>query len=65
MTPAFVWVYTWWGAIPVFITVYIPFFVVSFLCYDWKPRTQKIVIGTLFAINVISLIVFAGILHWI
>ena len=64
-TPAFVWVYPWWGAIPVFVTVYIPFFLVSFLCYDWKPRVQRIVIGALFGIDAISLIVFAGLLRWI
>lgn len=64
-TPTFVWIYPWWGAIPVFITVYIPFFVVAFYCYDWKPKVQKIVIGSMLAVNVISMIVFAGILHWI
>jgi hypothetical protein len=64
-TPAFVWVYPWWGAVPVFVSVYIPFFVVSMYSYDWKPKTQKIVIGTMFAINAIMLIVFAGILKWI
>ena len=65
MTPAFHWVYTWWGALPVFITVYIPFFVVSFLCYDWKPKTQRLVIGILFAVDLVMLVVFAGILKWI
>lgn len=64
-TPAFVWVYPWWGALPVFITVYIPFFVVSMYAYDWKPATQKRVIGGLFALNALMLIVFAGILQWI
>jgi hypothetical protein len=64
-TPTFVWVYPWWGAFPVFITVYIPFFVVSFLCYDWPQRTQKIVIGALAAVDILALVVFAGILHWI
>ena len=64
-TPAFAWVYPWWGAFPVFITVYIPFFVVSFYCYDWSPRVQKAVVGTLFAINALMLIVFGGILSWI
>ncbi len=64
-TPAFVWVYTWWGSLPVFITVYIPFFVVSMYCYDWAPRTQKIVIGSLFGVNAAMMIVFAGILGWI
>jgi hypothetical protein len=65
MTPTFVWVYKWWGAIPVFVLVYIPFFVISFLCYDWKPKVQKIFIGSLAGVNVIMLAVFAGILHWI
>jgi hypothetical protein len=64
-TPAFVWVYPWWGAIPVFIAVYIPFFVVSFLCYDWKPKVQRAVIGAIFGVDAIALIVFAGILDWI
>jgi hypothetical protein len=64
-TPAFHWVYPWWGAFPVFITVYIPFFVVSFLCYDWSPKVQRIVIGALFAVDALMLIVFAGILKWI
>ena len=51
-TPAFHWVYPWWGAFPVFITVYIPFFVVSFLCYDWRPKVQRIVIGALFVVEI-------------
>jgi hypothetical protein len=64
-TPAFVWVYPWWGAFPVFVTVYIPFFVVSMYCYDWKPKMQIAVIGGLFAVNALMMIVFAGILGWI
>jgi len=65
MTPAFHWVYSWWGAIPVFITVYIPFFVASFLCYDWPPKKQRLFIGVLFAVDVLLLVVFAGFLKWI
>ncbi len=64
-TPAFVWVYPWWGALTVFISVYIPFFVVSMFCHDWKPRTQIAVIGSLFAINAAAIILFAGVLGWI
>jgi hypothetical protein len=64
-TPAFHWVYSWWGALPVFITVYIPFFVVSFLCYDWKPKAQRLFIGILGIIDVLMMVVFAGILKWI
>lgn len=64
-TPTFIWVYPWWGAFPVFITVYIPFFVVSMYCYDWSPKTQKKVIGSLFAVVALMLIIFAGVLGWI
>ena len=64
-TPTFVWVYPWWGAFPVFITVYVPFFLVSFHCYDWKRKTQKKVIGSMFALNAGMIVVFAGILKWI
>lgn len=64
-TPAFHWVYPWWGALPVFITVYIPFFLAAFYCHDWKPQTQKRFIGGVFALDALLLIVFAGILNWI
>jgi hypothetical protein len=56
-TPAFIWVYPWWGAIPVFLTTYIPFFLAAFLVPDTKPRTQRIFIGGLAAVNVILLAV--------
>ncbi|MDL2236124.1 hypothetical protein LJC07_08345 [Christensenellaceae bacterium OttesenSCG-928-L17] len=52
-TPAFIWVYPWWGTLPVFITTYIPFFLAAFLVPDCKPRTQKLFIGGLFAVNVL------------
>jgi hypothetical protein len=64
-TPAFVWIYPWWGALPVFITVYIPFFVVAMYAHDWPPRTQIRVIGALAALDALMLLVFAGILKWI
>ena len=64
-TPAFVWLYPWWGAVPVFITVYIPFFVAAFYVYDWKPAAQRRFLGTLFLVNAAALFLFAGVLHWI
>jgi len=64
-TPAFHWVYSWWGAIPVFVTVYVPFFLAANLAYDWKPRTQRLFVGGLFALDAAALVVFAGILGWI
>jgi hypothetical protein len=54
-TPAFIWVYPWWGAIPVFITTYIPFFLASYLIYDREPKVQKKWIGSLAAVNVVLL----------
>ena len=56
-TPAFIWVYSWWGAIPVFITTYIPFFLASYLIYDAKPKVQKIFIGGLSAVNILLLVI--------
>ena len=54
-TPAFIWVYPWWGALPVFITTYIPFFLAAFLIPDTKPKTQKLFIGSLAALNALLL----------
>jgi len=54
-TPAFIWVYPWWGAIPVFITTYIPFFLAAFLVPDAKPKTQWRFIGSLAALNALLL----------
>lgn len=64
-TPTFVWVYPWWGALPVFITIYIPFFAAACYGYDWQPRTQKCFIGGLFTINALALVIFGAILGWI
>jgi hypothetical protein len=64
-TPTFVWVYPWWGALPVFITVYMPFFVAAFYVYDWKPASQRRFLVTLFFINAAALFLFAGVLKWI
>jgi len=64
-TPTFAWVYPWWGAFPVFVTVYIPFFLAAFYCHDWKPKTQITFIGSVAAVDILALIVFAGILKWI
>jgi len=56
-TPAFIWTYSWWGAIPVFITTYIPFFLAAFLMYDAKPKTQKRFLSIAWGIVAILLLV--------
>ncbi len=56
-TPAFIWVYPWWGALPVFVTTYIPFFLASYLIYDKEPATQKKWIISLASLNIVLLAV--------
>ena len=38
----FIWVYPWWGVLPVFITTYIPFFLASNYVPDMKPKIRNI-----------------------
>ena len=56
-TPAFVCVYPWWGALPVFITVYIPFFLAAYLIYDAKPKTQKTFLSIVWGLVALLLII--------
>jgi hypothetical protein len=64
-TPAFVWVYPWWGTIPVFVTVYIPFFVAAFYVHDWERKKQKVFIGSFLGLDAAMMVLFAGLLKWI
>ena len=63
-TSAFIWVYPWWGAIPVFITTYIPFFLAAFLVPDAKVKTQRIFLLATWGLAIILLAVLipAGII---
>lgn len=56
-TPSFIWVYKWWGAIPVFLTVYIPFFLGCYLIYDKPRKFQKIWNGCLWGLDALLLAV--------
>ena len=38
---SFIWVYKWWGVIPVFITTYVPFFLASNYVPDMEPAKRK------------------------
>ena len=38
---SFIWVYRWWGVLPVFVTTYIPFFLASNYVPDWEPKKRK------------------------
>lgn len=63
-SPIFHWVYPWWGMITVWIFIYIPFFLAAFFCYDAKPKTNKIFLGSLYALNLIMMLIFIP-LGWI
>ncbi len=56
-TPAFIWVYKWWGALPVFVTTYIPFFLAANLTYDAPRKTQKKFLAILWGLVAILLAV--------
>ena len=55
-TPAFIWVYPWWGCLPVFVTTYIPFFVGAYLVHDLPLKKQIIAVGSLMAVNILLLV---------
>ena len=38
---SFIWVYKWWGVIPVFITTYVPFFLASNYVPDMEPERRN------------------------
>jgi hypothetical protein len=38
---SFIWVYHWWGVIPVFITTYVPFFLASNYVPDMEPEKRR------------------------
>ena len=66
---ALTWDYAWWNrGAPWLILIfgYLWFFVFAFWVFDMKEFKQKIqVVGTLWAVDIIALIVFAGFLKWI
>ena len=37
---SFIWVYRWWGVVPVFFTTYIPFFLASNYVPDMEPKKR-------------------------
>ena len=55
--PTFIWVYKWWGVIPVFITTYIPFFLASNYVPDMKPKVRNIFLISEWALVAILLAV--------
>ncbi len=61
---SFIWVYKWWGVLPVFVTTYIPFFLASNFVPDLKPEAQKRFLIGIWSAVALSLIIFIP-LGWI
>ena len=55
---SFIWVYKWWGVLPVFITTYIPFFIASNFVPDMSPKGKKTFLITVWSAVALLLIIF-------
>jgi hypothetical protein len=66
---ALTWDYTWWNrGAPwlIFLFGYFTFFVVAFWVYDMpKLKTKLVTVGAIWALDILALILFIPILHWI
>ena len=47
---SFIWVYKWWGVLPVFITTYVPFFLASNYVPDMEPKKRRTFLLTLWGL---------------
>ena len=54
---SFIWVYKWWGVLPVFITTYVPFFLASNYVPDMEPIKRKRFLICLWSLVAILLVV--------
>jgi hypothetical protein len=54
---SFIWVYKWWGVLPVFITTYIPFFLASNFVPFMKLKDQKAFLGVVWGLVAACLII--------
>ena len=54
---SFIWVYKWWGVLPVFITTYVPFFLASNYVPDMEPKKRRTFLLTLWGLVALLLIV--------
>lgn len=53
---SFIWVYPWWGVLPVFITTYIPFFLASNYVPDWEPKRRTRFLVGIWALDALLLL---------
>ena len=54
---SFLWVYRWWGVLPVFVTTYIPFFLASNYVPDMAPKKRTAFLAGLWGLDALLLVV--------
>ncbi len=66
---ALTWDYPWWNrGAPwlIFLFGYLTFFVVAFWVHDMKSMKQKLfTVGSIWALDILALVLFIPVLHWI
>lgn len=55
---SFIWVYKWWGVLPVFITTYVPFFLASNFVPDMEPKKRTRFLVGLWGLVALCLVIF-------
>ena len=53
---SFIWVYKWWGVLPVFVTTYIPFFLAANYVPDLPPKKRTAFLVGIWALDALLLI---------
>jgi hypothetical protein len=68
-TGALTWDYSWWNrGAPwlIFLFGYLTFFVAAFWVFDMKSMKSKLItVGTIWVVDILALIIFIPVLHWI
>ena len=66
---ALTWEFSWWNrSAPwlIFLFGYLTFFIAAFWVFDMKTVKNKVLaVGTIWAVDIVALILFIPILHWI
>jgi hypothetical protein len=66
---ALTWEYAWWGVRApwlIFLIGYLPFFLMSFWVFDMESVKKKVMtVGTIFAVDIVGLVLFGAILGWV
>ena len=54
---SFIWVYSWWGVLPVFLTTYVPFFLAANYVPDMAPKKRRAFLAVLWGLVALLLAV--------